>query len=141
MEYFYLLTITLFVILIVTTFVSLLRLQFNPLLGVAGPPVSRWFGNHLKAVLEWVFWLCFCQGLTICWTASPSISRQVYQLYVSRYGRSVRIRGVGFVRRLPGLIQTLTVQTVGQPPFNIGPLICLLHTEKHGNIPKTLAVP
>ena len=52
MEYFYLITITLFVILIVTTFVSLLRLQFNPLLGVAGPPVSRWFGNHLRAVLE-----------------------------------------------------------------------------------------
>ena len=55
MEYLYLITIALSVILIVTTFVWLLQLQFNPLLGVAGPPVSSWFGNHLRAVLEWVF--------------------------------------------------------------------------------------
>jgi hypothetical protein len=55
MEYFYPITVALFIILIITTFVPLLRVQFNPLLAVAGPPVGRWFGSHLRAVLEWVF--------------------------------------------------------------------------------------
>lgn len=52
-------------------------LYFDPLRSIAGPKVRRWFGNNLHAVLD------------------PSISPKVHQVYIKRYGRSIRIRGLG----------------------------------------------
>ncbi|TFK44652.1 cytochrome-450 hydroxylase [Crucibulum laeve] len=49
----------------------------NPLWNIAGPPLRKWFGNHLHAVLD------------------PAISPRVHELYVKKYGRSIRIRGIG----------------------------------------------
>ncbi|KAF8159536.1 cytochrome-450 hydroxylase [Crassisporium funariophilum] len=51
--------------------------RFNPLQKLAGPPTTGWFKNHLNAVLD------------------PGISPQVHEFYVKKYGRSIRIRGVG----------------------------------------------
>ncbi|KAF8639311.1 hypothetical protein AX17_001592 [Amanita inopinata Kibby_2008] len=50
----------------------------NPLNEIAGPPLYRWFDNHLRGVLD------------------PSISPRVHEHYIRRYGRSIRIRGIGF---------------------------------------------
>ncbi|KAJ4468196.1 cytochrome-450 hydroxylase [Lentinula aciculospora] len=50
---------------------------FNPLRRIAGPPVRTLFGNHLSAVLD------------------PKRSPVVHKHLVEKYGRSVRIRGVG----------------------------------------------
>jgi len=47
-----LIAIGLLVLLVLFKF--LLTLRFNPLQQLAGPPVQRWFGNHLFAVLEYV---------------------------------------------------------------------------------------
>ncbi|KAK2467761.1 hypothetical protein APHAL10511_000056 [Amanita phalloides] len=71
-------TLVLLSAVLIITVTSLSRAKRNPLLKVAGPPVNHWFGNQLSAVLD------------------PSISCQVYQRYISKYGRSIRIRGVGF---------------------------------------------
>ncbi|KAJ7845922.1 cytochrome P450 [Mycena leptocephala] len=51
--------------------------RFNALRHLPGPPVPAWFGNHLLHVLN------------------PTVSPQVNELFVKRYGRSVRIRGLG----------------------------------------------
>ncbi|KAJ3756252.1 cytochrome P450 [Lentinula raphanica] len=50
---------------------------FNPLRRIAGPPVRNLLGNHLSAVLD------------------PKRSPVVHKHLIERYGRSVRIRGVG----------------------------------------------
>ncbi|KAJ3995138.1 cytochrome P450 [Lentinula boryana] len=50
---------------------------FNPLRRIAGPPVRTLLGNHLSAVLD------------------PKRSPAVHKHLVEKYGRSVRIRGVG----------------------------------------------
>ncbi|KAJ6609827.1 cytochrome-450 hydroxylase [Mycena sp. CBHHK59/15] len=49
---------------------------FNPLCNLPGPPVPTWFGNHLQHVLN------------------PTVTPKVYEIFVRRYGRSVRIRGL-----------------------------------------------
>ncbi|KAJ7497201.1 cytochrome P450 [Mycena latifolia] len=51
--------------------------RFNPLRNLPGPPIPAWFGNHLRHVLD------------------PTVSSKVYEILVKRYGRSVRIRGLG----------------------------------------------
>ncbi|RDB16987.1 hypothetical protein Hypma_002672 [Hypsizygus marmoreus] len=51
--------------------------RWNPLHEIDGPPVVGWFKNHLYPVLE------------------PSVSPRVHEAFVKRYGRSIRIRGVG----------------------------------------------
>lgn len=51
--------------------------RLNPLRQIAGPPVPKWFGNHLSAVLD------------------PSVSPKAHRALVRRYGRSIRIRGLG----------------------------------------------
>ncbi|KAJ7084294.1 cytochrome-450 hydroxylase [Mycena belliarum] len=51
--------------------------RFSPLRNLPGPPVPKWFGNHLLHVLD------------------PTVSSKVYEILVKRYGRSVRIRGLG----------------------------------------------
>ncbi|KAF5389492.1 hypothetical protein D9757_004321 [Collybiopsis confluens] len=51
--------------------------HFNPLRHISGPPVRSLFGNHLSAVLD------------------PRRSPTVHKHFVEKYGRSVRIRGVG----------------------------------------------
>ncbi|KAG5637994.1 hypothetical protein H0H81_002355 [Sphagnurus paluster] len=56
---------------------NLITAQWNPLHQIGGPPVPGWFKNHLYPVLE------------------PSISPKVYEMFVKKYGRSIRIRGVG----------------------------------------------
>ncbi|KAF5386081.1 hypothetical protein D9615_002473 [Tricholomella constricta] len=56
---------------------NLIAAQWNPLHQIAGPPVLGWFQNHLFAVLE------------------PSVSPRVHEAFVHKYGRSIRIRGVG----------------------------------------------
>ncbi|KAJ7072405.1 cytochrome-450 hydroxylase [Mycena amicta] len=48
---------------------------FNVINSLPGPPVSKWFGNHLEHVLN------------------PSVTPRVYNLFAQRYGRAVRIRG------------------------------------------------
>ncbi|KAF7315365.1 Cytochrome-450 hydroxylase [Mycena indigotica] len=48
---------------------------FNVLNQLRGPPVSQWFGNHLEHVLN------------------PSVTPRVYELFIQRYGRAVKIRG------------------------------------------------
>ncbi|KAG5716767.1 Leukotriene-B(4) omega-hydroxylase 2 [Termitomyces sp. T112] len=56
---------------------NFVKVRWSPLHQIAGPPVSGWFKNHLYAVLE------------------PSVSPKVYEMFIKRYGRSIRIRGVG----------------------------------------------
>ncbi|KAF9461315.1 cytochrome-450 hydroxylase [Collybia nuda] len=51
--------------------------RFNPLQQIAGPPTHGWFKNHLYPILE------------------PSISPRVHEAFVQKYGRSIRVRGVG----------------------------------------------
>ncbi|GLB37143.1 putative cytochrome P450 [Lyophyllum shimeji] len=51
--------------------------RWNPLHRIAGPPVRGWFKNHLYAILE------------------PSVSPAAHEALVKKYGRSIRIRGVG----------------------------------------------
>ncbi|KAJ7783036.1 cytochrome-450 hydroxylase [Mycena metata] len=58
--------------------------RFNVLRNLPGPPVPTWFGNHLQHVLN------------------PTVTPKVYDIFVKRYGRSVRIRGLGpWDERLP----------------------------------------
>ncbi|KAJ6593806.1 cytochrome-450 hydroxylase [Mycena capillaripes] len=51
--------------------------RFNVLRNLPGPPVPTWFGNHLQHVLN------------------PTVTPKVHEIFVNRYGRSVRIRGLG----------------------------------------------
>ncbi|KAJ3502293.1 hypothetical protein NLJ89_g8956 [Agrocybe chaxingu] len=52
--------------------------SFNPLLAIAGPPTDRGlFTNYLQPVLD------------------PTHSPRTHEAYVKKYGRSIRIRGVG----------------------------------------------
>ncbi|KAJ7132855.1 cytochrome P450 [Mycena crocata] len=51
--------------------------RFNPLRNLPGPPVPTWFGNHLQHVLN------------------PNVTPKVHDIFVQRYGRTVRIRGLG----------------------------------------------
>ncbi|CAA7263202.1 unnamed protein product [Cyclocybe aegerita] len=52
--------------------------SFNPLLAIAGPPTDRGlFTNYLQPVLD------------------PTYSPRTHEAYVKKYGRSIRIRGVG----------------------------------------------
>ncbi|KIK97745.1 hypothetical protein PAXRUDRAFT_824616 [Paxillus rubicundulus Ve08.2h10] len=51
--------------------------RFNPLRKLAGPPVRTLFGNHMSSVLD------------------PFRSPKTHALYVDKYGRNVRIRGLG----------------------------------------------
>ncbi|GAW01776.1 cytochrome-450 hydroxylase [Lentinula edodes] len=62
---------------------------FNPLRHIAGPPVRTLFANHLSAVLD------------------PKRTPAVHKHLVEKYGRSVRIRGVG-----PWDDRLLTLDTV-----------------------------
>jgi len=52
-------------------------LRLNPLRILAGPPARSWFKTHLNGVLD------------------PVISPRVHEIYVQRYGRSIRIQGIG----------------------------------------------
>ncbi|KAF7361970.1 Cytochrome-450 hydroxylase [Mycena venus] len=51
--------------------------RFNILRNLPGPPVPKWFGNHLQHVLN------------------PIVTPRVHEIFVQRYGRTVRIRGLG----------------------------------------------
>ncbi|KAF7358644.1 Leukotriene-B(4) omega-hydroxylase 2 [Mycena sanguinolenta] len=55
----------------------LVGLRFNVLRNLPGPPVTRWFGNHLQHVLD------------------PFVSRKAHEIFVQLYGRTMRIRGLG----------------------------------------------
>lgn len=70
------------------------RAKGNPLRSLAGPPVRTLFGNHMSFVLEYVlalYWLT----LYLSSLHSPSRSPKIHALYVQKYGRNVRIRGLG----------------------------------------------
>ncbi|KIJ67836.1 hypothetical protein HYDPIDRAFT_173589 [Hydnomerulius pinastri MD-312] len=51
--------------------------RFNPLRKLAGPPVRSLFGNHMSSVLD------------------PFRTPKTHALYIEKYGRNVRIRGLG----------------------------------------------
>ncbi|KAJ6586826.1 cytochrome P450 [Mycena vulgaris] len=51
--------------------------RFNPLRNLPGPPLPTRFGNHLQHVLD------------------PTVSPKVHDILVRRYGRTIRIRGLG----------------------------------------------
>jgi cytochrome P450 len=51
--------------------------RFNPLRILAGPPAHGWFKTHLNGVLD------------------PAVSPRIHEIYVHRYGRSIRIQGIG----------------------------------------------
>ncbi|KAH7926700.1 cytochrome P450 [Leucogyrophana mollusca] len=51
--------------------------RFNPLRKLAGPPIRGLFGNHMSPVLD------------------PFRSPKTHEAYVQKYGRNVRIRGLG----------------------------------------------
>ncbi|KAF9227302.1 cytochrome P450 [Gyrodon lividus] len=51
--------------------------RFNPLRKLAGPPVRTLLGNHMSSVLD------------------PFRSPKTHALYIDKYGRNVRIRGLG----------------------------------------------
>ncbi|KAJ6474217.1 cytochrome-450 hydroxylase [Mycena sanguinolenta] len=68
---------TIVAILVYPCFHVLVGPRFNVLRNLPGPPVTRWFGNHLRHVLN------------------PVESRKVYEIFVRRYGRTMRIRGLG----------------------------------------------
>ncbi|KAF8973329.1 cytochrome-450 hydroxylase [Flammula alnicola] len=58
-------------------YLAVIAPKFNPLQLLAGPPIQGWFKNHLYPILD------------------PSISPQVHEFYVQKYGRSIRVQGVG----------------------------------------------
>ncbi|KAJ8456141.1 hypothetical protein ONZ45_g18812 [Pleurotus djamor] len=71
---------TLYFFLAIVLYVAYLTLilpLWNPLRQVAGPPIRKWFGNHLSSVLD------------------PSVSPKVHEIFVRRYGRAIHIRGIG----------------------------------------------
>ncbi|KAL0956023.1 hypothetical protein HGRIS_002196 [Hohenbuehelia grisea] len=68
------------VLLLALTFAAyhlVLAPYFNPLRRIAGPPQKGWFGTYLQALLD------------------PARSPKVHEIFVRRYGRTIRIRGVG----------------------------------------------
>ena len=71
--------------------------RFNPLQVLAGPPARSWFKTHLKGVLEYVD-LKNHTPLVDFLFRSPVVSPRVHEIYVQRYGRSIRIQGIGAVR-------------------------------------------
>ncbi|KAF7358656.1 Cytochrome-450 hydroxylase [Mycena sanguinolenta] len=58
-------------------FRTLVGQRSNVLRSLPGPPVTRWFGNHLQHVLD------------------PFVSRKAHEIFVQLYGRTMRIRGLG----------------------------------------------
>ncbi|KAJ3571759.1 hypothetical protein NP233_g3541 [Leucocoprinus birnbaumii] len=60
----------------VMAFVSVLGTGFNPLQRIAGPPCKSFSGN-MSRILD------------------PAYSHKAHEIYVKRYGRSIRIRGLG----------------------------------------------
>lgn len=69
----------------------------NPLQILAGPPTRTWFKTHLPCILEYVD----SQNnphLVDFLFHSPATSSRVHEIYVQRYGRSIRIQGLGPVR-------------------------------------------
>ncbi|KAI5824209.1 cytochrome-450 hydroxylase [Schizophyllum commune Tattone D] len=58
-------------------FILFVRLRFSPIHQLPGPPVAGVFKSHLRALLD------------------PAISPRVHDLMVRKYGRNIRIRGVG----------------------------------------------
>ncbi|KAF8906588.1 cytochrome P450 [Gymnopilus junonius] len=63
--------------------------SLNPLQLLAGPPDQGWFRNHLQSVLD------------------PAVSPRMHEYFVRKYGRSIRIRGVG-----PWDVRLLTLDPV-----------------------------
>ena len=85
--------------------------RFNPLQTLAGPPARSWFRGHLSGVLEYVEPLFFEKNDLVDFSLfrSPVISPRVHEIYVQKYGRSIRIQGVGAVRfLLPFFVPPLT---------------------------------
>ena len=88
--------LTFFCILIAYTVYQLyLAPKFNPLRLLPGPPLHRLFGSHLYAVMKYAFLKVYYYFLPLL---SPAVSAKVYDSLVRKYGRSVRIVGVGPVR-------------------------------------------
>ncbi|KAJ7248691.1 cytochrome P450 [Mycena rebaudengoi] len=58
-------------------FRALVASRFSGLRDLPGPPVQKWFGNHLRHVLN------------------PTVTPFVHEIFVQYYGRTVRIRGLG----------------------------------------------
>ncbi|KAF9566823.1 cytochrome-450 hydroxylase [Agrocybe pediades] len=81
-------------------FFLLIRPLYNPLQLLAGPPTKGIFANHLQLVLD------------------PSISPRVHEYYVNKYGRSIRIQGVG-----PWDVRLLTLDPIS-----------VAHVLKHSNV-------
>ncbi|KAF7336331.1 Cytochrome-450 hydroxylase [Mycena venus] len=57
-------------------FRALVAPRFSRLRDLPGPPVLKWFGNHLQHVVN------------------PTVTPKVYEFFVQHYGRTVRIRGL-----------------------------------------------
>ncbi|KAF9478642.1 cytochrome-450 hydroxylase [Pholiota conissans] len=70
-------------------YLVLIAPKFNALQKIAGPPAVGLFKNHLYHVLD------------------PKVSPQVHEFYVQKYGRSIRVQGVG-----PWDIRLLTLDPV-----------------------------
>ncbi|KDR75950.1 hypothetical protein GALMADRAFT_1331936 [Galerina marginata CBS 339.88] len=70
-------------------FVTIVAPRLNPLQHLAGPPNLGWFKNHLRAILD------------------PAVSPQMHEYFIHKYGRSIRIQGVG-----PWDVRLLTLDPV-----------------------------
>lgn len=79
--------------LLYIVYVNFIKVRWNPLHQIAGPPVSGWFKNHLYAVLEYV--KRNSHRVVLILRFRPSVSPKAHETYIQKYGRSFRIRGVG----------------------------------------------
>ena len=91
--------------------------RWNPLQQLAGPPSPGLFKNHLFAVLEYARSHPLAVLLTNAF-CRPSISPRVHETFVQRYGRSIRIRGVGPVCSFTTLIVVSISQTLNLSGMN-----------------------
>ena len=112
--------------------------KFNPLQQIAGPPYV-WKGSvKIDKWVQWVLWL----ALVIFNPSSPSYSSRVHNIYVQRYGRSMRIWGptpVGWLPTCWWLPHTQFCVLGGYPLFDIGSLVYSTCPDKSDNIRKTMA--
>ncbi|KAF9241638.1 cytochrome P450 [Melanogaster broomeanus] len=101
-------------LLVFAAYYVLIAPRLNPLRKLAGPPVRTLFGNHMSSVLD------------------PFRSPKTHALYVEKYGRNVRIRGLGpwDERLLPldpvSLSHVLKNSTIYEKPWQSRRLITTL---------------
>lgn len=94
---------TILLVLCYVIYYTLILPRNNPLRQLPGPPVRKWFGSHMGAVLEYVrkysHYLYSDLNYNLFLSNSPAVSSKFQEIFTKAYGRNIRIRGVVPVRR------------------------------------------